>query len=176
MGRQPDTFAAEPALEERTADLLLRSDVPIISASAYTDITPPLARCAGAGLRLDPAGRIVRPVRIFAKVSRPEVAEKFMSPAPAGLVAALVARGHLTQDEARLAAQVPIAEDVTVEADSGGHTDNQPLGAMLPTILALATRSPPGTDTGVGSGSAPPAASAARRPWPAHSRSGPPTC
>jgi PfaD family protein len=128
---------AEPALEERTGDLLLRSDVPIISASAYMDITPPLARCAGAGLRLDPAGRIVRPVRIFAKVSRPEVAEKFMSPAPAGLLAALVARGQLTQDEARLAAQVPVAEDVTVEADSGGHTDNQPLGAMLPAILAL---------------------------------------
>jgi trans-AT polyketide synthase/acyltransferase/oxidoreductase domain-containing protein len=128
---------AEPALEERTADLLLRSHVPIISASAYMDITPPLARCAAAGLRLDPAGQVVRPVRIFAKVSRPEVAEKFMSPAPAGLLAALVARGQLTQDEARLAAQVPVAEDVTVEADSGGHTDNQPLGAMLPAILAL---------------------------------------
>ncbi len=128
---------AEPALEERTAELLLRGGVPIISASAYMDITPPLARCAAAGLRLDPAGRIVRPVRIFAKVSRPEVAEKFMSPAPAGLLAALVARGQLTQDEARLAAQVPVAEDVTVEADSGGHTDNQPLGAMLPAILAL---------------------------------------
>ncbi len=128
---------AEPALEERTADLLLRANVPIISASAYMHITPPLARCAAAGLRLDPAGRIVRPVRIFAKVSRPEVAEKFMSPAPAGLLAALVARGQLTQGEARLAAQVPVAEDVTVEADSGGHTDNQPLGAMLPAILAL---------------------------------------
>jgi trans-AT polyketide synthase/acyltransferase/oxidoreductase domain-containing protein len=128
---------AEPALEERTADLLLRRDVPIISASAYMDITSPLARCAAAGLRLDPAGRIVRPVRIFAKVSRPEVAEKFMSPAPPALLAALVDRGQLTQDEARLAAQVPVAEDVTVEADSGGHTDNQPLGAMLPAILAL---------------------------------------
>jgi trans-AT polyketide synthase, acyltransferase and oxidoreductase domains len=128
---------AEPALEERAAELLLRSGVPIISASAYMDITPPLARCAAAGLRLDPAGRIVRPVRIFAKVSRPEVAEKFMAPAPAGLLAAVVARGQLTQEEARLAAQVPVAEDVTVEADSGGHTDNQPLGAMLPAILAL---------------------------------------
>jgi trans-AT polyketide synthase, acyltransferase and oxidoreductase domains len=128
---------AEPELEERTAELLLRSGVPIISASAYMDITPPLARCAAAGLRLDPAGRIVRPVRIFAKVSRPEVAEKFMSPAPAGLLNALVARGQLTQDEARLAARVPVAEDVTVEADSGGHTDNQPLCAMLPAILAL---------------------------------------
>ncbi len=128
---------AEPALEERTAELLLRGGVPIISASAYMDITPPLARCAAAGLRLDPAGQIVRPVRIFAKVSRPEVAEKFMSPAPAGLLAALVARGQLSEDEARLAARVPVAEDVTVEADSGGHTDNQPLGAMLPAILAL---------------------------------------
>jgi trans-AT polyketide synthase/acyltransferase/oxidoreductase domain-containing protein len=128
---------AEPALEERTADLLLRGGVRIISASAYMDITLPLARCAAAGLRIDQAGQIVRPVRIFAKVSRPEVAEKFMSPAPPGLLAVLVARGQLTQDEARLAAQVPVAEDVTVEADSGGHTDNQPLGAMLPAILSL---------------------------------------
>ena len=128
---------AEPALEERTAELLLRAGVPIISASAYMDITPPLARCAAAGLRLDRAGQIVRPARIFAKVSRPEVAEKFMSPAPAALLAGLVARGQLTRDEARLAARVPVAEDVTVEADSGGHTDNQPLGAMLPAILAL---------------------------------------
>jgi trans-AT polyketide synthase, acyltransferase and oxidoreductase domains len=128
---------AEPALEEGTAELLLRRGVRIISASAYLDITLPLARCAAAGLRLDPAGRIVRPVQIFAKVSRPEVAEKFMSPPQAGLLAALVARGQLTGDEARLAAMVPIAEDVTVEADSGGHTDNQPLGAMLPAILAL---------------------------------------
>ena len=128
---------AEPALEEGTAGLLLRRGVRIISASAYLDITLPLARCAAAGLRLDPAGRIVRPVRIFAKVSRPEVAEKFMSPPPPSLLAALVARGQLTGDEARLAAMVPVAEDVTVEADSGGHTDNQPLGAMLPAILAL---------------------------------------
>jgi trans-AT polyketide synthase, acyltransferase and oxidoreductase domains len=128
---------AEPALEEGTAELLLRRGVRIISASAYLDITPPLARCAAAGLRLDPAGRIVRPVRIFAKVSRPEVAEKFMSPPPARLLAELVTRGQLTADEARLAAMVPVAEDVTVEADSGGHTDNQPLGAMLPAILAL---------------------------------------
>jgi PfaD family protein len=128
---------AEPAMEERIADLLLRRGVPIISTSAYMDITLPLARCAASGLRLDQAGRIVRPTRIFAKVSRPEVAEKFMSPAPASLLAALVTRGQLTEDEARLAARVPVAEDVTVEADSGGHTDNQQLGAMLPAILSL---------------------------------------
>jgi PfaD family protein len=101
------------------------------------DVTLPLARCAASGLRLDPAGKIARPVHIFAKVSRPEVAEKFMSPAPAKLLAELVARGQITETEARLAAMVPVAEDITVEADSGGHTDNKPLGAVLPAILAL---------------------------------------
>src|SRR5262249_23947603 len=49
----------------------------------------------------------------------------------------LVVRGELTDAEARLAARVPLAEDVTVEADSGGHTDNRPLVSLLPVILAL---------------------------------------
>lgn len=39
--------------------------------------------------------------------------------------------------EADLAARLPVAEDITVEADSGGHTDNQPLVAIFSTILAL---------------------------------------
>src|SRR5690606_4644972 len=39
--------------------------------------------------------------------------------------------------EAQLATRVPVAEDITVESDSGGHTDNRPLGALLPTILQL---------------------------------------
>ena len=33
---------------------------------------------------------------------------------------------------------MPLAGDVTVEADSGGHTDNRPLVAMFPAILDLA--------------------------------------
>jgi PfaD family protein len=128
---------AEPALEERTADLLLRAGVRRISASAFMDLTPPLVRCAASGLRLDAAGRIVRPTAVLAKVSRPEVAEKFLSPAPRELLASLVARGQLTDREAQLAARVPVAEDVTVEADSGGHTDNRPLGVVLPAVLGL---------------------------------------
>jgi PfaD family protein len=50
---------------------------------------------------------------------------------------ALVRRGLLTGEEAALATRVPIAEDVTVESDSGGHTDNRPLGALFPTICRL---------------------------------------
>lgn len=127
----------EPALEDQIAEVLLTAGVRRISASAFMELTPAVVRCAATGLALDRAGRIVRPVRIFAKVSRPELAEMFLSPAPDRLLAALVAHGQLTEQEARLAAGVPVAEDVTVEGDSGGHTDNRPLGAVLPAILAL---------------------------------------
>jgi trans-AT polyketide synthase, acyltransferase and oxidoreductase domains len=36
-----------------------------------------------------------------------------------------------------LAINVPMADDITAEADSGGHTDNQPAISLLPTMLAL---------------------------------------
>jgi PfaD family protein len=60
-----------------------------------------------------------------------------MSPAPADILGALVQRGALTPEEASLAAHVALAEDITVEADSGGHTDNRPLTALMPAILSL---------------------------------------
>jgi PfaD family protein len=127
----------EAALENRVADLLIRKNVPIISASAFMGLTPAIVRCAAAGLHLDASGRVVRKHRIFAKISRREVAIRFMSPAPADMLSALVAQNLLTQTEADLAAKVPVAEDITVEADSGGHTDNQLLVALFPTVMAL---------------------------------------
>ncbi|MFO0952248.1 MAG: hypothetical protein U0835_14080 [Isosphaeraceae bacterium] len=33
-----------------------------------------------------------------------------------------------------------MADDVTAEADSGGHTDNQPAVVLLPTMIALRVR------------------------------------
>lgn len=127
----------EPALEERVAELLLRRGVKLISASAFMALTPAVVRCAASGLRLDAAGKIVRRHQVFAKISRAEVAARFMSPPPADMLRALVERGQLTHAEAELAARLPVAEDVTVEADSGGHTDNQSLVALFPTIMAL---------------------------------------
>jgi PfaD family protein len=127
----------EPAVEQRVAALLLERRVLKISASAFLDLTPAVVRCAVAGLRTDASGRVVRPVAMFAKVSRPEVAEKFMLPAPEPILAELVRGGQITQAEARLAARVPVAEDITVEADSGGHTDQRPLVSLLPTIIQL---------------------------------------
>src|SRR5262249_9692734 len=78
--------------------------------------------------------------RVLAKVSRVEVAQKFLSPPPPRLLAELVRAGDITEAQALLAARIPVAQDLTVEADSGGHTDNRPAIALLPTMLALRDR------------------------------------
>ena len=127
----------EPALEEAVADLYLRRGVRRVSASAYMNLTPALLRYAYSGVRIDASGHVTRRNHVFAKISRPEVARRFMDPAPTAMLEALVSRGQLTPEEARLAASLPVAEDYTVEADSGGHTDNRPLTALFPTILSL---------------------------------------
>ena len=127
----------EPAIEERVSDLYIRRGVRRVSASAYMGLTQHIVRYAYTGLGVDSAGRITRRNYVFAKISRPEVARHFLEPAPAEMLDALVASGKLTAEEGQLARQLPVAEDFTVESDSGGHTDNRPLSALLPTILSL---------------------------------------
>ncbi len=127
----------EPLIEERVADILLAGGVPRISASAYVELSPAIVRCAVTGICRDGAGNVTRPRALFAKVSRPEVASKFLSPAPSSVLNLLLQRGQISPAEADLAATVPVATDVTVESDSGGHTDNRPLAVLLPVMTAL---------------------------------------
>ncbi len=130
----------EPALEEAVANLYLRRGVRLVSASAYLDYTLPLVRYRVAGIRTDAAGRVEAPNRVVAKVSRVEVAEKFLAPPPRAMLAELVAREEISEAQARMAETIPLAQDLTVEADSGGHTDNRPALALVPTMLATRDR------------------------------------
>lgn len=127
----------EPELEAATVDLYLRREVRLIEASAYLDLTLPLVRYRVSGIHRDSRGQVVCPNRVVAKVSRVEVARKFFGPPPGNLVQALVESGQITAEQAALARQIPMADDVTAEADSGGHTDNRPAVALIPTMLAL---------------------------------------
>ena len=127
----------EPSLEEAVAALYIRRGVRRVEASAYMALTAAVVRYACTGLSTDRAGRIVRRHHLFAKISREEVARHFLEPPPAKILHTLVERGQLTENEAKLAEHLPLAEDITTEADSGGHTDNRPLTALFPTILAL---------------------------------------
>ncbi len=127
----------EPDLEAAVVDLYLRRGVRLVSASAYLDLTLPLVKYRVAGIHHDEQGRVVCPNRVIAKVSRQEVARKFFSPPPPNLLRALVDSGQLTHEQAALAESVPMAEDVTAEADSAGHTDNRPAVALIPSMIAL---------------------------------------
>jgi len=126
--------------EAATVDLLLKRRVQHVEASANLDLTPHVARYRLTGIHRDDRGRIVTPNRVMAKVSRVEVAQKFLSPVSDRVLAELTSQGVLTASQGELAKQIPLADDCTVEADSGGHTDNRPAITLLPTILALRDR------------------------------------
>lgn len=134
---------AEPAVEENTVDLYLEHGVRRVSASAYMDLSPAVVRYRLHGIAAGPDGTPILRQHVFAKVSRPEVAEKFLRPAPDAILRELVQRGALTQEQARIAASVPIATDITAEADSGGHTDHRPLVVLLPILQGLRARIAP---------------------------------
>ncbi|MCF2150587.1 PfaD family polyunsaturated fatty acid/polyketide biosynthesis protein [Desmonostoc muscorum LEGE 12446] len=128
---------SEPAIERRAVDLYLKYQVKTVEASAFLDLTPNIVYYRVAGLGLNNANQIEIRNKVIAKISRREVATKFMQPAPPRILKELLEQGLITELQATLAAKVPMADDITVEADSGGHTDNRPLVCLLPSIVAL---------------------------------------
>ncbi len=128
---------SEMAIEQRAVELFLRHNITTVEASAFLEVTPTITYYRVAGLSQAPDGTIIPKNRVIAKVSRREVAEGFMSPPPANFVADLLAQGKISAQQAEWAKHIPMADDVTCEADSGGHTDNRPLSALLPVILEL---------------------------------------
>lgn len=131
----------EPDLEAALAELYIKKGVRLVEASAFLKLTLPLVRYRVHGIHRGQDGSIVTPNRIIAKVSREELAARFFAPPPPALLKELLSRGDITQEQAELAAHIPMAQDITAEADSGGHTDNRPATTLFPTLLSLAQRS-----------------------------------
>ncbi|UFJ41782.1 ACP S-malonyltransferase [Brevibacillus humidisoli] len=125
-----------PQLEEELIDLFLTHDVRIIEASAFMEITPALIRYRAQGLSRG-VGMAALRNRIIAKISRPEAAEAFLSPAPKHIVEKMVGKDQLKLDEAEWLRTVPMADDVIVEADSGWHTEQASPYALIPAIIKL---------------------------------------
>lgn len=126
---------SEPALEKAIVDACLRHDVRCVEASAFLDLTPQVVRYRLKGLTATGARH-----KVIAKVSRGEVAEHFLRPAPDRLIRTLLDTGEITPEQAELGRRTPMADDITAEADSGGHTDNRPLIVLLPEVIALRDR------------------------------------
>ncbi|ALG14847.1 malonyl CoA-ACP transacylase [Kibdelosporangium phytohabitans] len=146
--------------EDDLVALFLRRDVRVVEASGFTRITPALARYRAGGLRRD-QNRVVAENRIIAKVSRPDVAEQFLRPPPEAMLRDLRADGLITAEQAELAASTPVADDLVVTADSGGHTDRGMLLWLLPSIMRLRDRTARQVRVGAAGGIGTPAAAAA---------------
>jgi len=125
----------KPSLEDDTVDLYLKYGIKNIEAAAFMQITLALVRYRLKGLKRDAAGKIATNHKIMAKISRPEIAQVFLSPAPERLVKKLLESNQISGEEAELAKEMPMADDLCVEADSGGHTDMGIMSVLLPTII-----------------------------------------
>lgn len=122
------------AIEDRTVDLYLKYGIRFIEAASYIHLSPSLVRYRLTGIKRAPNGSITIKNRVMAKISRPEVAEVFMRPAPKRIVGALLAAGSITAEEAELSQYIPVAHEICIEADSGGHTDQGVAYALMPAI------------------------------------------
>jgi trans-AT polyketide synthase/acyltransferase/oxidoreductase domain-containing protein len=126
----------KPEMEDATVDVFLRHGVTRVEASAYLQVTPSLVHFRLKGLR-EVNGRVTPLGRILAKISRPEIAAQFLAPPPEKIVHRLLEAGKITRQEAALAPAIPVADELCVEADSGGHTDNGVAFTMLPVMFRM---------------------------------------
>ncbi|CAA0098409.1 Polyketide biosynthesis protein PksE [BD1-7 clade bacterium] len=128
---------AEEALERGAVERFLKLGVDTVEASAYLGLTEHIVYYRVAGLSRNADGSVNIGHKVIAKVSRTEVGRRFMEPAPDKILKKLLDQGKITAEQAELAKLVPMADDITAEADSGGHTDNRPFVTLLPSIIAL---------------------------------------
>lgn len=126
-----------PSQEMALIELMLRKQVSVIEAFGFIHLSPSLVYYRVRGLRRGADGKPARSNRIIAKISRPESAELFLRPPTPALLAKLLADGLIDSNQADLAAQLPLADDLCVLADCGGHTDLGSSATLLPAILQL---------------------------------------
>lgn len=124
-------------MEDKTIDLFLKYGVRNLEVAAFLNVTPALVRFHAKGLKRDKSGKVITTNNIIAKVSRPEVAEAFLSPAPEHILQKLLTENKITPEEAELSRGIPVADDICVEADSAGHTDGGVAYTLMPAMTRL---------------------------------------
>lgn len=115
---------ADPEREAALVDLFLRLGVRTVEASGFLQITPALVKYRFKG------------GRVLAKASRADTARAFLSPPPRAVVDRLLERREITEAEIARYGDLPVADDLCVEAD-GWHQATGDLTTLLPTVLRL---------------------------------------
>lgn len=126
-----------PEKDQALIQLCMDLGVNCFEASGYMSITGALVMLRLHGAVRNSDGTVHIKNKIIAKVSRPEVAEKFLSSPPEWLVQKLLQQGKITREEAELASSISMADDLCVEADSAASTDQGTAYSIFPAIKTL---------------------------------------
>ena len=130
-------YPMQPEHEMALANLCLKHNIEVIEASAFTKITLPLVYFRCKSLHKSQDGKVIIKNKVIAKVSHPEIAKAFLSPPPANYVEKLLSSKAISLEQAHLSKSISMADDITVEADSGGHTDQKAAFVLIPEIIRL---------------------------------------
>jgi len=126
-----------PDAEMASVKLFLRLGVKYLEVSAFMQVSAALVYFRLHSLERNAEGVVISKNKLIAKISRPEVATVFLNPAPERIVKRLFDSNMITQEQVEMAKEVPVADDLCVEADSGGHTDMGVIATLLPAIMRL---------------------------------------
>ncbi|PSL48192.1 trans-AT polyketide synthase/acyltransferase/oxidoreductase domain-containing protein [Chitinophaga niastensis] len=126
-----------PETEDQLVALFIRHGVKNVEAAAYLGLSKAIVYYRVKGLYKDAGGNIVAGNRIMAKLSRPEIVEIFLEPAPKQIVDRLLEERLITAEQAEWSQRLPMADDICAEADSAGHTDRRMPYALLPVIRRM---------------------------------------
>jgi len=125
------------AKESAIVDLLLKHGIRNVEAASFALITSEIVRYRLSGIFREEDGTVTTINNVMAKVSRIEVARAFMSPCPENIIEQLLKQGKISVNEAAMSREIPVANEICVEAESAGHTDRRPANIVLPTIIKL---------------------------------------
>ena len=123
--------------ENSIYNLILSEDIKIIEISDYMSITKNLIKYRVKGMQKSNYSNVMQPHHVMAKVSRIEMAELFLKPAPSDIIEALLEAGEITQNEAECAACVPVADFVSITSENDIHISSVPNFMLLSEIKKL---------------------------------------
>lgn len=129
-----------PEKEIATIELYLKYGIKCVEAAAFMQVTAALVLYRAKGLYRDSVNQVRSSHKLIAKISRPEVASAFLSPAPERIVKGLLETNKITAEQAEMCHMIPMCDDICVEADSGGHTDQGIALVLFPAIQSLRDR------------------------------------
>ncbi len=125
------------AKENAIIDLLLKHEIRNVEAASFPVVTSEIVRYRLKGVYRAKDGTVKSLNNVMAKVSRIEVAKTFMSPAPENIIEELLAGGKITKAEAEMSCEIPVANEICIEAESAGHTDRRVANIVFPSMQKL---------------------------------------